>query len=127
VIAFESVERLVHAVGPGRAADILLLGREVSGREAARWGLVNEAVPPADLERRAGQVAEALVAAAPLSIRASKRGIRSVLRKLSIDRESEGYRVADFDLMAADALASDDLREGLDARRERRPPEFRGT
>jgi hypothetical protein len=69
----------------------------------------------------------ALADAAPLSIRASKRGIRSVLRKLSIDRESEGYRVADFDLMAADALASDDLREGLDARRGRRPPEFRGT
>jgi enoyl-CoA hydratase len=127
VIAFESVERLVLAVGPGRAAEVLLLGREVSGGEAARWGLVNEAVPAADLERRAGEVGEALAAAAPLSVRGSKRGIRSVLRKLSIDRESEGYRVADFDLMAADALASDDLREGLDARRGRRPPEFRGT
>lgn len=127
VIAFESIERLVLDVGPGRAAEVLLLGREVSGREAARWGLANEAVPPADLERRAGEVAEALAAAAPLSIRASKRGIRSVLRKLSIDRENEGYRVADFDLMAADALASDDLREGLNARRGRRPPEFRGT
>jgi crotonobetainyl-CoA hydratase len=127
VIAFESIERLALAVGPGRAAEILLVGREVSGREAAEWGLVNEAVPHADLDRRVGELLDQLVTGAPLSIRASKRGIRAVLGKQSIDRESEGYRVADFDLMAADALASEDLREGLEARRGRRPPQFRGT
>ncbi|MGH2545757.1 MAG: enoyl-CoA hydratase/isomerase family protein [Actinomycetota bacterium] len=42
-------------------------------------------------------------------------------------REAEGYRLAEVDLMAADALASEDLAEGLRARRERRPPRFRGT
>jgi enoyl-CoA hydratase/carnithine racemase len=127
VIAFESIERLVLAVGHRRAADLLLTGREVSGEEAATWGLVTESVAPGRVAERAEEVAEAVASAAPLSVRSSKRGIRAVLRKLSIDRETEGYRVTEFDMMAADALASEDLREGLRARRDRRPPEFRGA
>jgi enoyl-CoA hydratase/carnithine racemase len=126
VLAFESIERLVLAVGPRRAADLLLTGREVSGSEAATWGLVTEAVPSGETDRRAREVAEAVAAAAPLSVRGLKRGIQAVVRTLSVDRETEGYRTTEFDMMAADALASEDLREGLRARRERRPPEFRG-
>jgi enoyl-CoA hydratase/carnithine racemase len=127
VIGFESVQRLVLSVGPRRASELLLTGRDISGRQAAAWGLVTEAVPPAKLAERAEAVVAELAAMAPLSVRASKRGIGAVLRKLSIDRENEGYRLAEFDMMAADALSSDDLREGLRARRERRPPEFRGS
>jgi enoyl-CoA hydratase/carnithine racemase len=127
VIAFESIERLVLAVGSGRAADLLLTGREVSGEEASAWGLVTEAVASDRVVGRAGELAEAVASAAPLSVRGSKHGIRAVLRKLSIDRESEGYRITEFDMMAGDALASEDLKEGFRAHRERRPPEFRGT
>jgi crotonobetainyl-CoA hydratase len=127
VIPFESIERLVLAVGPRRAADLLIRGREVSGREAAVWGLATEAVPPDRAAGRAEEVAGMVASSAPLSVRGSKRAIAAVLRKLSIDRETEGYRLAEIDLMAADALASEDLAEGLRARRERRPPRFRGT
>jgi enoyl-CoA hydratase/carnithine racemase len=127
VLAFESIERLVLAIGPGRASRLLLLGEEVSGTVAASWGLVTEVVPSDRVGARCDEIAEELASAAPLSVRGSKRGIRAVLRKLSIDREVEGYRVADVDMMAVDALSSDDLQEGLRARRERRPPEFRGS
>jgi enoyl-CoA hydratase/carnithine racemase len=127
VIAYESIERLVLAVGASRTADLLLAAREVSGREAAAWGLVTEAVPAGRLAARTEELAETVAAAAPMSVRASKRGIRAVLRNLSIDRQTEGYRVAEFDMMVADALASDDLREGLQARRERRAPRFGGS
>jgi enoyl-CoA hydratase/carnithine racemase len=127
VIGFESVQRLVLTVGPRRASELLLTGREITAGEAAAWGLVTEAVPGAHLAQRADSLAAELAGRAPLSVRASKRGIGAVLRKLSIDREAEGYRLAEFDMMAADALSSDDLREGLRARRERRPPEFRGS
>jgi enoyl-CoA hydratase/carnithine racemase len=127
LLAFESIERLVLAIGPGRASQLLLLGREMSGAVAASWGLVTEAVPADRVGARCDEIAEEVASAAPLSVRGSKRGIRAVLGKLSIDREVEGYRVADVDMMAVDALSSDDLREGLRARRERRPPEFRGT
>jgi enoyl-CoA hydratase/carnithine racemase len=127
VIGFESVQRLVLSVGPRRASELLLTGREITGRDAATWGLVTEAVIPNELDQRTEALAVEVSGAAPLSVRASKRGIAAVLRKLSIDRPAEGHRVAEFDMMAADALSSDDLREGLLARRERRPPEFRGS
>jgi enoyl-CoA hydratase/carnithine racemase len=127
LIPFESIERLVLAVGPRRAAELLITGREVSGLEAAEWGLATEVVPADRVAARAEKLADLVASSAPLSVRGSKRAIAAVLRKLSIDRETEGYRLAEVDLMAGDALASEDLAEGLRARRERRPPRFRGA
>ncbi|MBI4261537.1 MAG: enoyl-CoA hydratase/isomerase family protein [Actinobacteria bacterium] len=126
VINFENIQRLVLAVGPKRAGDVLFTGRVVSGDEAAAWGLVNQSVPPGELEGRTGLLVDQVVEAAPLSVRASKRGIGVVLEHLHVDRMTEGHRTADFDMMAAAAFASEDLQEGIRAFRERRRPRFRG-
>jgi len=118
VMGFENVRRLVDAVGPARAREMLLAARIVTGAQAAAWGLVNEAVPANGLASRSLELAGEAAGGAPLSVRASKRGIRLALR---------GAGPEEFDMMAAEAMASGDLREGIRAFRERRPPRFDGA
>jgi enoyl-CoA hydratase/carnithine racemase len=126
VVSYEMVERLVAAAGPKRAADLLESGHEISGAVAAEWGLVNRAVPRRDLPEAVDALARRVAARAPLAVKASKRGIRAVARHLALDRSTDAHRLADFDRMAAESLASEDAREGLAALRERRPPDFKG-
>src|SRR5438105_8832285 len=110
LIDFENVQRLVLAVGAKRAGEMLFTGRAITGAQAETWGLANRAVPAADLDDAVAGVATAISDAAPLSVQGSKRGIGVVLENLSVDRFTEGHRVADFDMMAAQAFASEDLR-----------------
>ena len=126
VVNYENIERLMLAVGPKRAAEVLCTGRIVSGAEASAWGLVNTSADAESLDERVDEMTRAIVDAAPLSVRGSKRGIRVALGNLSVDRFAEGHLVADFDMMAAQAFLSEDLQEGIRAFRERRKPRFTG-
>src|SRR5206468_3318398 len=114
------------AVGLKRAGELLFTGWSWSGSEAAAFGLVNKAVPAAQLDAEIDRLAARIAEAAPLSVRGSKEGIGAVRLKLSLDRSSQGDRVAGFDRLAAEALASRDLGEGIAAFRDRRRPEFEG-
>src|SRR3989440_4028593 len=60
-------------VGDRRAREILMLCEQIPARQAAEWGLVNWAVPRAELDAKVDEVVEKLAAKLPQTIRYTKQ------------------------------------------------------
>jgi enoyl-CoA hydratase/carnithine racemase len=60
-------------VGDRRAREILMLCEEIPARQAAEWGLVNWAVPPAELDVEVDRVVESLAHKLPQTMRYTKQ------------------------------------------------------
>ncbi len=56
-----------------------LMGENIDGKTAAKWGLVNEAVPQAALKKRVTEVADTLLEKNPVALKATKDAIRRVM------------------------------------------------
>jgi trans-feruloyl-CoA hydratase/vanillin synthase len=61
-----------------RAMYHTLMGENIDGRTAAEWGLVNEAVPAAQLQERVTAVARVLLQKNPVALKAAKDAVRRV-------------------------------------------------
>lgn len=118
------VLRLPRRLPRAIAAEMLLTGRRMGAAEAARWGLVNQVVPPDQLPQAATALAAQIVAAAPLPVAALKQ----ILRSTETQTVQEGYRtLRGGGLPAYQAmLQSEDAREGPRAFAEKRPPVWHG-
>lgn len=55
-----------------------LMGENIDGKTAAEWGLVNEALPGAQLKERVEQVARVLMQKNPVALKATKDAMRRV-------------------------------------------------
>ena len=123
VYSHTGLRRFVDAIGAARTRELFLLGRYIDAPTALSWGLVNRVCPAEQLEADALGIAAELAGNAPLSQTGNKRVIAELLRaesQLPADVEAEliELRRASF--------ASQDLREGMRAFAERRPPRWRG-
>lgn len=88
-------------VGEARAADWILTGRTLSGREAARAGFAARCVAAAELEGETGRLAERLLSTAPAALAAARDLLRAERRRAlaeALPRAEDAYR-----LLAGDA------------------------
>jgi enoyl-CoA hydratase len=102
------------------AAELALTGDLISGVEAKALGLVNYAVPAAEVLDRALELAAKIARVAPLSAQAI---VESLCRDGNLPIADANLRVED---RLAALLASSDRREGARAFLERREPRFEG-
>lgn len=86
-----------------------LMGEMIDGRTAAAWGLVNEAVPQAQLLSRVQEVAEVLLTKNPTALKAAKDAIRRV-SEMTYDN-AEDYLVRAQE--AANSFDNDGRKEGI--------------
>jgi naphthoate synthase len=104
-------------VGPKKAKEFWMLTRQYDAEEALRMGLVNTVVPLAELEAETVQWCREMLQLSPFALR---------LVKASFNAHEDGY--AGIQQLAHDAnllfYASDEAREGREAYKEKRRPDF---
>lgn len=113
-------QNLPRAVGLRRAKEIIFTARPFTAKQAEKWGVVNEVFPLAELLPRTLEIAAAIAANAPLSIRQAKK---SMHRGIEMDRRTALF----FEVEAYNHLVgTEDRLEGVRAFNEKRKPEFKG-
>jgi enoyl-CoA hydratase/carnithine racemase len=111
-------KKLMEVGGPVLTREILLLGDPVPAPRMAALGLISRCVAPDQLDTEAQKVVDRLVRNAPLSLRAMKATINRQLQFRDLVEH------ADTDALVRAALKSQDAKEGVAARMQRRDPNF---
>ncbi len=109
-------------VGQKRAADLILTGRRISGEEAMRIGLANEAVPDDELSELVDETAERLGKLSPASLAMTKKALYT-WDAMHLDK---GLARAEK-IYLDELMKLDDAREGITAFLEKRQPVWKGN
>jgi 2-(1,2-epoxy-1,2-dihydrophenyl)acetyl-CoA isomerase len=111
---------LPRLIGVARARRMLLLGEKVAAADAADWGMIHHAVDRADLDAATDELLARLANGPTVAIGLAKQALSfGAHATLSQSMNQELYNV---EL----SCRTSDFKEGLEAFRERRDPEFRG-
>ena len=111
---------LPRLVTPNKACEMFFLGESIDAAEAARLGIVNQVVPPEELESATMQLAQRLRAAPPIALAAAKH---AVYMSQTAELEEMLRYETEAQLRCFD---SDDGHEGVHAFLEKREPKFTG-
>jgi enoyl-CoA hydratase len=113
-------QRLTRTIGKFRAMEMILTGQPIMAREAEKIGLVNRVVPVEAYFEEAKKIALQIAQKAPIATRLAKE---AVLKAFDTPLE-EGlqFERRNFYLL----FSSEDMREGMRAFTEKRPPQFKG-
>jgi dehydration protein DpgD len=114
------VHRLPRHIPLKIAMGLMLTGRHLPAAEAARLGLVNEVVPPAQLLAAAERWANEICECSPLAVQASKQAALLGLGRPLVEAMSASYPAVQK------LFGSEDVVEGPRAFAEKRKPIWRG-
>ncbi|MEW8601286.1 MAG: enoyl-CoA hydratase-related protein [Candidatus Thiodiazotropha sp.] len=118
---FGGTQRLSRLIGPARAMEMIVSGRQVKADEALSWGLVNHLYPQERLMPEALAMADLIRQKGPLAIALSKQAI---VRGQGLDLDSAcQIESQSFGL----CFSSEDQKEGVAAFLEKRKPVFKGV
>jgi enoyl-CoA hydratase len=119
--AWGGTARLPRIVGPGNAKEIIYTGQLINAPTAAKIGLINKVVPDGDEVRAALDIAKRISSkASPVAVRNAKIAINEGIGQ-DIDTA-----LAASEKVVGEVMTSGDLREGIKAFIEKRPPAFKG-
>ncbi|MGE0724123.1 MAG: enoyl-CoA hydratase/isomerase family protein [Alphaproteobacteria bacterium] len=108
--------RIPHKV----AMELILLGEPMDAQRAHAVGLVNKVVPAGEHIAAAEAWARQLAGMAPMVLATLKRFVGEVVARGPTERAGRALRETEA------VWASEDFREGLDAFRAKRPPDYHG-
>ena len=109
-----------RALGPWRAADLVLTGRRLSAAEAEAWGLVTRRVPDARLDEAAEELAATLLAKSASALAAARRALAA-----GLERPFDDALAATETIYTEEICPSEDLAEGVAAFLAKRAPRWR--
>ncbi len=122
VYPHEGIAQFASVLGMARARELFFTGRTYRGGEVLAMGLVSRLVPRAELEAGVFALADEIAANAPIALRGIKRVLNLIEGEVPLSDESRN----EADALFADALRSNDAKEGQKAFVEKRRPRFTG-
>ena len=108
---------LARTIGLKRAKEVWFLCRQYDAATALQWGLVNEVVPLAELERETVAWCRQMLSLSPIALRMLKGGLHAADDGLAGLQQFAGDATMLF-------YMSEEGQEGRNAFQEHRPPDF---
>ena len=117
------LRRFIDAIGVGRTRELFLTARRIDAPTALEWGLVNAVCPSGELADAALALAAEILAGAPLAQTGIKRSIGAILAARG---ELDPTVATELLGLRRESVGSEDMREALRARAEKRSPRWQG-